>query len=288
MQYLAKTTGVLAGIAFAVATTAVQAEDWSATEIHLQYGNLEKAFQGSGGGAETDGTTIITFQHAGGWKYGDNFFFIDYLNYGKTEVEEGRGSHSDDEFYGEWYSNFSLGAITGSELKFGPVKDIGLIAGFNFAAEVDTLYYLPGVRLALNIPGFAFANVDITAYIQNGSSAPVDGVSIREDDAFMVDFNWAYPFKIGGTSWSIEGHIEYIDGADQDVRIVVLGGVINNTGERESWILAQPQLRFDLGEAIGGAAGQLYVGLEYQFWKNKLGAADTDESVAQLLAVWHF
>ena len=32
--------------------------------------------------------------------------------------------------------------------------------------------------------------------------------------------------------------------------------VINDTGERESWILAQPQLRFDLGEAIGGAAGQ--------------------------------
>ncbi len=288
MQYRAKTTSLLTGIVLAANTAAVQAEDWSATEIHVQYGNLEKAFQGGGGEAETDGTTIITFQHAGGWKYGENFFFIDHLNYGKTNVEQQRGSHSDDEFYGEWYSNFSLGAITGSELKFGPVKDIGLIAGFNFAAEVDTLYYLPGVRLALDIPGFAFANLDITAYIQNGSSAPADGVSIREDDAFMVDFNWAYPFKIGGTSWSIEGHIEYIDGADQDVRIVTPGGIINDSGARESWILAQPQLRLDLGEAIGGQAGQLYVGIEYQYWDNKLGDKNTDESVVQALAVWRF
>lgn len=288
MRYKLYMTGLLAGIALIAAATAAQAEDWSSTEVHFQYGNLDKAFQGGSGTAETDGTTVITFQHAGGWKYGDNFFFIDHLNYGKTDFEAAAGSHSDDEFYGEWYSNFSLGKITGNELKFGPVKDVGIIAGFNFAPEVDTLYYLPGVRLALDIPGFAFANLDIMAYIQNGSSAPADNVSIKEDDAFIVDFNWAYPFKIGGTSWSIEGHMEYIDGADQDVRVIIPDGVINDSGEREAWILAQPQLRFDLGEAIGGAAGQLYVGLEYQFWRNKLGDKDTDESVAQLLAVWHF
>lgn len=286
MQYLIKTPGLLAGIALTAVTTTVQSEDWSATEVQLQYGNLKKAFEGGGSGAETDGTSIITFQHAGGWKYGDNFFFIDHLNYGKTDVEDVDGLHSDDEFYGEWYSNFSLGKITGNEIKFGPVKDIGLLAGVNFAAEVDTLYYLPGVRFALDIPGFAFANLDVTAYIQNNSSNAGPGVAIKEDnDGFMIDFNWAYPFKIGNTSWSIEGHVEYIDGVDSEVNIDGVGVV---PGERESWVLAQPQLRFDLGEAIGGQAGQLYIGIEYQFWNNKLGDKDTDESVVQALAVWHF
>ena len=102
----------------------------------------------------------------------------------------------------------------------------------------------------------------------------------------MIDFNWAYPFKIGSTSWSIEGHIEYIDGADTEEFVSGVGKV--GEGERESWILAQPQLRLDLGEVMYGQAGQLFVGIEYQYWDNKLGDKDTDESVVQALAVWRF
>ena len=30
----------------------------------------------------------------------------------------------------------------------------------------------------------------------------------------MIDFNWAYPFKMAGGSWSLEGHAEYIAGRD--------------------------------------------------------------------------
>jgi nucleoside-specific outer membrane channel protein Tsx len=274
MKSMPKKLAVLAtGLAFAAGASLSQAADWSTTEMHLQYGDLQKPFQGGDSDSETDGTTIITLQHASGWKYGDNFFFFDYLNYGKTQNESDAGAAPDDELYGEWYSNFSLGKITGSEVGFGFVRDIGILAGFNFAAEVDTLYYLPGVRFALDIPGFTFANLDVTAYIANGTSS----VGVKDDDSYMVDFNWAYPFKIGSTSWSIEGHIEYIDGADQS-------GAFD--GKRESWILAQPQLRLDLGEVVGGDAGRLFVGIEYQYWKNKLGDKNTDENEVQLLAVW--
>lgn len=56
----------------------------------------------------------------------------------------------------------------------------------------------------------------------------------------------------------------------------------------ENWILAQPQLRMDLGEALGNEAGNFYVGHEYQYWKNKLGQKDKNESTMQLLTVWNF
>ena len=49
-------------------------------------------------------------------------------------------------------------------------------------------------------------------------------------------------------------------------------------------MLAQPQFTWDLGQAIG-APQQLMVGIEYQYWLNKLGT-DEDESTAQLLVVW--
>lgn len=261
----------------AVASTGAIAENWSNTEVHFQYGELERA--GTGGG--TADTTIITLQHAGGWEYGDNFFFFDHLDYSSNENGDFPEKDST-ELYGEWYSNFSLGAITGNEIKFGIVKDMGIIAGFNYAPEVDSWWFLPGVRFSLDLPGFAFANLDVTAYQhQGGGDASSSAFTVvDEGDSFMVDFNWAYPFKIGSTSWSFEGHIEYIDGRDQVTNF--------GSGELESWVLAQPQLRFDLGEALGNKAGQLFIGIEYQYWDNKLGEDGTKDNEAQLLAVWNF
>jgi len=274
-----KISAPLTALALTAALNApmVSAEIWGNTEVQLQaLGELERP--GTGGTADT---TIITFQHAGGWEYGDNFFFIDHLRYSVNNDANFPVADSS-EFYGEWYSNFSLGAISGNDLSFGPVKDIGVVAGFNFAPEVDSAWVLPGVRFALDLPGFAFAQIDVTGYIHQGggnADSPVFTV-VDEDSSFMVDFAWAYPFKIGSTSWSIEGHLEYIDGRTQ----------VNSFGttELESWILFQPQIRLDLGEVLGQKAQRLFVGVEYQYWKNKLGEKGTDDNAAQLLAVWRF
>ena len=51
------------------------------------------------------------------------------------------------------------------------------------------------------------------------------------------------------------------------------------------WILAQPQLTVDVGRALGGGGGRLMTGIEYQYWRNKLGT-DVTESAVQFLVVW--
>ncbi|MEH6471428.1 MAG: hypothetical protein V7752_09260 [Halopseudomonas sp.] len=241
-------------------TGLVSAADWSTTEVQYQRGELDiPTF--AGGGSEY--TTIFTFQHASGWKYGDNFFFFD----------ASRASGNSD-VYGEFYPNFSLGKISGNDVGFGPVSDVGILAGVNFAADANVVKYLPGVRLALELPGFAFANLDTTAYIDDSDGAASGGAP-AEDNSYMVDFNWAYPFKTGSLSWSIEGHVEYIGSRD------------NEFGDKVSHhILAQPQIRIDLGEQLFDSANQLFVGIEYQYWKNKLGDPNTDESAIQALIVW--
>ncbi len=189
--------------------------------------------------------------------------------------------------YGEWYSNFSLGAITGSDLSFGPVKDIGLVAGLNYAPEVDSSWVLPGVTFALDLPGFAFATLNVSAFMHlNGADSSLAGnfdapfAIIDEDTSYMVDFAWALPFKLGSTSWSFEGHAEYIDGRTQ----------VNNFGttELESWILIQPQVRLDVGELLSMPSQRLFAGIEYQYWKNKLGMKGVDDNTVQFLAVWRF
>ena len=235
------------------------AADWSITEAHLSYGNLDIPTFAGGGDSDH---FIYTLQHASGWKYGDNFFFVDFLDARDPGFQ-------DFDVYAEWYSNFSLGKIAGRTVGGGIVSDVGLIWGYNWASDADVKKYLPGVRLALDLGGFAFANLDFTAYIDDSEGAAAGGAP-REGDSWMIDFNFARPFAIGNSNFSIEGHIEYIAGRDNE-----FGGSV------ETWILAQPQFRWSPNE-------HLSLGFEYQYWLNKLGDGATDENTVQALLVWKF
>lgn len=236
-----------------------QAAEWSNTEFQLQIGNLDVPSFAGGGSADH---VIYTLQHASGWKYGDNFFFVDVL-------DSRQPGFQDFDLYSELYANLSLGKISGKDIGTGPVADVGFFGGFNWAADANVRKYVAGIRLALDLDGFAFANLDVAALIDD-SEGFASGGAPAEDDTVLVDFNFARPFKIGDADFSIEGHIEYVGERTNE-----FGGTV------ESWILAQPQLQWHLNDRIA-------LGIEYQFWMNKLGDADTDENTVQALLVWEF
>ena len=233
--------------------------EWSNTELQLQYGNLDiPTFAGGGDSYHL----IYTLQHASGWKYGDNFFFVDVLDARDPGFQ-------DSDIYSEWYANFSLGKMREREVRAGIVSDVGLTLGVNWGADANVRKFVPGLRLSLDLPGFAFANLNIAAYIDHNEGAASGGAP-REDDALLVDFSFARPFNIGEANFSIEGHAEYLAERENE-----FGGTV------ESWILAQPQLRWNPNDRIS-------LGIEYQFWMNKLGDPATDESALQALFVWKF
>lgn len=244
------------------------AAQWSNTELQLSQGKLKTPSFVADATHNSARTNILTFQHASGWQYGDNFFFVDYLN------DDNEDSFNNADFYAELYLNFSLSKMTKKSVSFGRVKDLGLLLGGNFAADAKVRKYLPGVRLSWDLPGFAFINTDFMAYIDD-SKGVAGGGAPAESDANMLDINWAYPLSIGNQAFSIEGHMEYLTQRE------------NEFGQdQKPWVLAQPQFRWDAGKAFFGQADQLFLGIEYQYWRNKLGDADTDESAVQLLLVW--
>ncbi|MCG8312320.1 MAG: hypothetical protein MI976_03810 [Pseudomonadales bacterium] len=240
---------------------AAVAAQWSQNEIHFQHGDLLYPFAPDD---QDKTTTIITFQHASGWEYGGNFFFIDHIS-----TDDGNTA-----FYGEWYPTLSSKKIFDVQYGDGLLQDINLVLGFNAGPDANVLKYLPGFQLDWNLPGFAYFKTLITGYIdQNEGAASGPDAAPKEDDSYMLDIAWLYPIKVGEQAFSITGHAEYITSRD------------NEFGETRRWILAQPQFRWDLGKAWYGTAGQLQIGIEYQYWKNKLGSDET-ENVAQLLVVW--
>ena len=238
---------------------AASAFEWSDSEFHLQYGRIDVPTF-AGGGKTTQ--AIYTLQHAHGWKLGDNFFFID--------TKDSRGAEFQDfDFYGEWYSNFSLGKLTGTRVGAGLIEDIALVMGVNWGADAKVVKFLPGISLALDLPGFAFASLDVTAYIDDNKGAMAGGAP-GESDSYMVDFAFARPFRLGEHDFSLEGHVEYI------------GSRRNEFGDKvPGWILAQPQLRWKVND-------NLYIGIEGELWMNKLGDGATDSNAVLALLVWQF
>jgi len=234
------------------------------TEAHLQYGTHTNPFLKT-----TSETVILTMQHASQWKFGDNFFFVDFLDDG------GDDGFNEMDAYGEWYSNLSLGKVTGSEFGSGPVADFGLLAGVALGTDANFRQWLPGARISWDLPPFIFLNTDLMIGIDAGRG-PDGGSPPKLDNRFVLDVNGLLPFKAGALSFSITGHAEYA------------GATTDEFGrDVPASILAQPQLRWDVGQAAGGSANALQVGIEYQYWSNKLGT-DVNESVVQLLVVWGF
>ncbi|AFV00195.1 nucleoside-binding outer membrane protein [Simiduia agarivorans] len=252
----------------AVLTSSAHAANWSATELQLTHGNLTTPGFINGGEVRKAQTTLITFQHASGWDYGNNFFFIDYLD------DDNDDGFNNGDFYGELYLNFSLGSITGKDLGFGPIKDVGLLAGLNIAGDAKSRKFLPGIRFSWDLPKGSVLNTDVMAYLDH-SKGLAGGGAPAQTDSYIIDFNGLYPFQWGSQYFLIAGHIEYIGARENE-----LGG------EVAEWILAQPQFRWDLGHALWQVKDQLYLGIEYQYWKNKLGEKGTTESVPQLQLVW--
>ena len=244
-----------AAVLLAALPSAAQAQ----TEVHFQYGSITNPF------AETStGTVVLTLQHASFWRFGDNFFFVDL-----TEDGVGDG-FNDKDAYGEWYSNLSLRKLGGRDLGFGPFADFGIFAGVAFGADANVLQWLPGARIAWNLPGFIFLNTDFMMAV-DGTDGLDGGSPPERDSRFGIDINGLFPFDLGSHSFSITGHAEYFVATTDE-----LGHDVPAS------ILAQPQLRWDIGAENG-----LFVGIEYQYWSNKLGT-EVDESVVQLLVVVQF
>lgn len=259
---LINSLAILASTALISTSLSTHAADWSTTQLDIQIGELTTP--GFGFRPETENDTVIyTFQHASGWSNGDNFFFVDFLD----SDDEDTGFNNTD-WYGEWYTNFSYGKIFDHEFS-GVVRDVGFTFGLNMAGDANVVKYIPGVRVDWNVPGFAFFQTLFGAYIDDSEGVGVPGSAPSEDDSFIVDLAWLAYFG-ADDKWSFAGHIEYIEERDNEFGDTV-----------ESWILAQPQIRYHFND-------QISAGIEYQLWQNKLGDKEADESATQLLFTWTF
>lgn len=194
--------------------------------------------------------TILTLANATGFSKGDSYFFADITNV--DDSDNTGGTHL------EFGPRLSLLRTFGNgQWKDGPVKDIYVIAQGDFTSNRFTSKWvrMGGVSLDWSLPGFKF----FKTHVQYRDDPTLDGSSVQ------VNLVWNSSFKMGEQDFSFEGFLDWT----------------NAEGTTVANLLVQPQLLWHANKSIA-------VGLEYQYWQNRLGIDGLDEQAPQLMVRWTF
>lgn len=249
-----RTGAVLLAAAAALATGA-QAADWSDTSIGYRYGtSFREPFN-----SKDLSKNIINITHVSGYKYGTNFLNLDLLQ------SDGDDS-SAQEAYLVYRHTLDLGKVSGKNFAFGPVRGLGLTAGFDWNTKNDANYaskkrmLVIGPTLKMDVPGF----LDVSLLLLKESNMP-KSITSRYTYKTHPMLNLAWGIPIGGTGLSFEGFMNYIASKGNNE----FGGPTSPETNIDGTVF------YDLSPALGASPKTLRIGVGYQYWRNKFGNPGT-------------
>ncbi len=225
------------------------------TELFEWSSNNIQFLSGSGFELGSSHHNTITLEHADGWKYGENFLFLDFIQRDDIGLE----------VYGEWYPRLSHNKLSGKDLSLGLIKDFSILGGINAGSEPSNdpfVAFALGAGFSLDIPYAEFVQLDVMAY----KSDEVNSTGIQ------ITPSWSIPFSIGRLNFKFRGFLDWQSAS-------ATGG--------EDFILTQPQLLLDVGHLLSHK-NKLYAGVEYWYWHNKFGIDGVTEQSAQITLLYSF
>lgn len=248
----------IALVALAAFAVCAQAADWSDTSIALTHGTkFAEPYVGN------DITkNVFSLKNVSGDKYGQNFFNADLLQSASSSTDKASGAATGaQEVYAVYRRLFDLQKITGNSYAFGPVKNVGITAGFDWNTKNDG--YASKKRMLVAGPTFmmdvkeGFFNVSVL--LLDESNAPNTMARYHYDNHVTLNMAWGIP--TGVNNLSFEGWADFIDskGKNEAVRDT----------KPETHIYAA--LMYDVSAPVGASKNTFKLGAGYEYWKNKFG-----------------
>lgn len=247
-----------------LASCAAHAADWSDTSLSYRYGSkFAEPYNNS-----DIVKHVVNFSHVSGYKYGKNFFSVDYLMSDENDPSSVGARSGAHEAYAVYRHTLDLAKVTGKPMTFGPVRGVGVTAGFDVNSKTDAGYnskkrmLVLGPTLMFDVPGF----LDVSLLALHESNAPYNGFTQKATDRYRYDTHamltaaWGIPFTLG-VPLSFEGYANYIG----------TKGKNEFGGPTAVEINVDMQVMYDLSAALNAAKNTFKVGIEYQYWKNKFG-----------------
>ena len=252
--------------ALAVAAIAAPAfsADWSDTSMGFRTGTkYAEPFN-----ANAIEKNILNLNHVSGYKYGSNFFNVDLLLSDKKDPAGAGSTNGASEVYIVYRHTLEYGKLTGKPVKFGPIKDIGAVLGFDANAKTDAGYnskkrmLVAGGTMMMDVPGFL--NIGLVALWE--SNAPYNTFSKTSTPRYTYDTHpmltaaWAIPLPVG-LPLSFEGF----------ANVIAAKGKNEFGAETAVETNIDMQIMYDLSGLVGAGKNSFKLGFEYQYWKNKFG-----------------
>lgn len=257
-----KLSSISLAAALAALSAGAQAADWSDTYIGYRTGSkFAEPFN-----SEDIKKNIVNLSHVSGYKYGTNFFNADFLMSDEKDPGGAGATSGAHEVYIVYRHTLDFEKVTGTPLKFGPIRGVGLTAGFDVNAKNDAGYnsrkrmLVLGPTLFVDVPGF----LNLSLLVLEESNAPYNTFTGTATPRYdykthpMLTAAWGIP--IGSLPLSFEGFMNWI----------AAKGTNEFGGGTKPETNIDMQLMYDVSSAWG-AKGKFKVGLEYQYWKNKFG-----------------
>ena len=202
MRHLFRLLPLLVAINAGVA----HAADWSDAYIGYAYGTK---FKDPGSAADVK-KHVVTLQYVGGYKYGVNFFTLDMLKSDINNPASGgqvtpvtiTSSRGAQEVYVVYNNTLSFGKLSGKPVAFGPVRDVGFQAGFDFNSKNDTfgaglIKLIAGPKLEFDVPGLLTLGLFYYKENNNNAIAPAIGAgsgNVNFDAAPRLATVWNFGF----------------------------------------------------------------------------------------------
>jgi hypothetical protein len=251
----------------AMLAVAGHAADWSDTSIGVRTGSkFAEPF-----GVNDIHKDIISLTHVSGFKYGTNFFNVDFLKSDDKDPASAGSSQGAHEAYIVYRNTLDLEKISGTPMKFGPVRGTGLTWGFDVNAKTDAGYnskkhmFVIGPTAMFDVPGFLNASL----LLLKESNAPCSTFGTPScvprytyKTHPMLTAAWGIP--LGGLPLSFEGFANFIASKGKN----------EFGGDTAAETNIDMQVMYDVSSLYGGK-GTFKVGLEYQYWRNKFGNPTT-------------
>lgn len=284
MKTTRKLLTALAAVGLVAATPTAQAANWSDTFIGYRYGS---DFKEPGRFPNQDiRKHTVQFTHVSGHDTGQNFLNVDYLKSDSNDPADNSDAGAS-EIYLTYRYQFHLGKLLDKDLSFGPVKEVGITAGFDL--NTKNTAFAPAKRLLVLGPTLKFALpkgfLDLSLLVAKesnhcGLGAPVCPKSNHTfDTQLSLSAAWGIPFEAGPVPLKFQGFFNWL--TDK-------GKLYGTNTETEPEFLMRTSLMADVGQFAIGKKNTLWLGLGYEAWYNKFGNDGVDVDALMLQAEWHF
>ncbi len=259
--------------------------DWSDTFIGYRYGtrftepNIRPKIE----------KHIVQFSHASGYKLGQNFMNLDVLLSDRNDPAQGGESGATDAYL-VYRHQLHLGKLLGKSMAFGPIKEVGITAGFDLSTK-NTAFAprkqmaVIGPTLKFDVPGFLDLSILYTVERNHCGLAVcrVDPNRSRHrfDPYLIVNASWGIPFEVGSVPLKFQGFANYITPKGRDYFNV----------KTKAETLVRTSLMADVGRMAWGAKNSLWVGVGYEYWQHKFGnhgKPGVNTRSPTLQVEWHF